>query len=558
MHNSPSGSSACLAVLMLVSRVTLAGDPLPLRTPLDDYVQKPDPSYSWKVVSSTSADGMNTVVVDLISQTWRSPEEVDRPVWQHWLTLAFPDKITSDVGMLYIGGGRNGGDPPATAGERIMTIAQATGSCVAELRMVPNQPLIFHQDGKPRFEDDLIGYTWDQFLKTGDPAWPARNAMIKSAVRAMDTVTAVMASATGGGQKVERFVVAGGSKRGWTTWLTGALDQRVVAIVPIVIDVLNTQASMEHHFAAYGFWAPSIGDYVSHELMQRMAHPRMAELYRLVDPYYYRHRLTMPKFVLNAAGDQFFLPDSSQFYWNELRGEKYLRYVPNGDHGLDDTDAMESLIAFYSMVLADRTPPQYLWTQGDDGSLRVMTTTVPKEVRLWQATNPEARDFRLETLGPKFTSTPLQVNDGGIYVGNVPQPATGWTAYFVELTWDVGGRLPFKVTTSVRVKPDTLPFGDKKPDLPTSLTVIGVAPTEEAARAAIQEADAFIRQQGFAEGELSFHCDGRRCYFNWKPNGDLEVGARAMTEWMSRKQFGGFAFQLESGPRITLPPVLAR
>ena len=533
-----------------------ADEPLPLRTPLDDYIQKPDASYSWKVVSSKSVGGMKTVVVDMVSQTWRTKEEVDRPEWQHWVTLVFPEKITSDIGLLFIGGGRNGGDPPAEANERIIKIAQATGSCVAELKMVPNQPLIFHNDGKPRVEDDLIGYTWDQYIKTGDPSWPARNAMIKSAVRAMDTMTAVMASEDGGRQKVERFVVAGGSKRGWTTWLTGALDKRVVAIVPIVIDVLNTKMSMENHFAAYGFWAPSIGDYLSHQLMQRMEHPRLAELYRLVDPYYYRHRLTMPKFVLNAAGDQFFLPDSSRFYWNELRGEKYLRYVPNGDHGLDGTDAMESLIAFYSMILADQTPPQYLWTQGDDGSLRVMTTTAPKEVRLWQATNPEARDFRLETLGPKYTSTELHANDSGTYVGNVEMPAQGWTAYFVELTYDVGGPLPFKVTTNVRVKPDTLPFEKKQSDLPTSLTVIGVAPNEDAAQAAIKEAETFIKEQGFAVGDLSFHCDGKRCFFNWKPKGDFEVGAKTMTEWMAKKKFGEFAYQLESGPEITLPPTL--
>ncbi|MFN8705236.1 MAG: PhoPQ-activated protein PqaA family protein, partial [Planctomyces sp.] len=341
----------CSAAENAAAKTGQQSDLLPRRTPLDDYIQKPDDSYSWKVVSSETVGGMKTVVIDMVSQTWRTKDEVDHPVWRHWLTLAFSEKVKSDIGMLFIGGGRNGGDPPKGSDERTMAIAKATGTCVAELKMVPNQPLIFHNDGKPRFEDDLIGYTWDQFIKTGDPTWPARNAMIKSAVRAMDTMTAVMASETGGGQTVDQFVVAGGSKRGWTTWLTGALDKRVVAIIPIVIDVLNTRESMEHHFATYGFWAPSIGDYVFHSLMQRMDHPRIAELYRLVDPYYYRHRLTMPKYVLNAAGDQFFLPDSSKFYWDKLRGEKYLRYVPNGDHGLNGTDAVESMIAFYSLIL---------------------------------------------------------------------------------------------------------------------------------------------------------------------------------------------------------------
>lgn len=186
-----------------------------------------------------------------------------------------------------------------------------------------------------------------------------------------------------------------------------------------------------------------------------------------------------------------------------------------------------------------------------------MTTTPPKEVRLWQATNPEARDFRLETLGAKYTSTPLQVNESGTYVANVEKPDKGWTAYFIELTYDVGLRVPFKVTTNIRVKPDILPFEEKKLNLPTSLTVIGVAPSEESVQAAVREAESFIQQQGFAAGNLSFHCDGKRCFFNWKPGGDIEAEARIMTEWMAKKKFDKFAYQLESGPEITLPPTLA-
>lgn len=166
---------------MIACGVVAADERLPLRTPLDDYIQKPDASYSWKVVSSKSVGGMKSVVVEMVSQTWRTKEEVDRPQWQHWVTLAFPEKITSDIGMLFIGGGRNGGDPPERGGRaNDGKIPQATGSCVAELKMVPNQPLVFHNDGKPCVEDDLIGYTWDQYIKTGDPSWPARNPMIKN------------------------------------------------------------------------------------------------------------------------------------------------------------------------------------------------------------------------------------------------------------------------------------------------------------------------------------------------------------------------------------------
>ena len=42
---------------------------------------------------------------------------------------------------------------------------------------------------------------------------------------------------------IERFVIAGASKRGWTTWTTGAVDNRVVAMIPMVMPILNMVTS---------------------------------------------------------------------------------------------------------------------------------------------------------------------------------------------------------------------------------------------------------------------------------------------------------------------------
>ena len=546
-------SVAALCLMVVLTRVAHAQE-LPRRTALDDYIQKPDDSYSWKIASIKEADGIKTIIIDMVSQNWRTKTDVDRTEWRHWLTVSIPQQATSDIGMLFIGGGYNG--EGARANKRAEAIAKATGTVVAELGMVPNQRLMFHNDGKMRTEDDLIGYTSDQFLKTGDPTWPARNPMVKSAVRAMDTMTAVMASEEGGKRTVDRFVVAGGSKRGWTTWLTGAVDKRVVAIIPLVIDVLNTEHSMKHHFAAYGFWAPNVGNYVEHQIMQRADHPRMKELHKLEDPHFYRHRLTMPKFIINAAGDQFFLPDSSKFYWDDLRGEKYLRYVPNGDHGLDGTDANESIIAFYSLILADKKPPAYMWTQESDGTLQVLARDKPKEVRLWQATNPEARDFRVETFGRKYTSSIVHADEHGLYRSNVTKPKSGWTAYFLELTFDVGAPTPLKLTTNVVVIPDTVPFAEKPSNLPTSVTLVCNAPSDLAATSVVEKVAEFMKEQNFAEREHKMEVRGRRCYVNWIPKGDFRVEAKSLTEFLSRQQCDTFAYQLESGPQITLPPAL--
>ncbi|MBY0587055.1 PhoPQ-activated pathogenicity-related family protein [bacterium] len=427
-------------------------------TALDRYVAKPDPSYSWKLAHQAEEDGTSQYVIDLTSQTWRTEKDVNRPLWKHALVIVKPAGVTSKTAFLFIVGGGNGGELPSGADGKAIAIAKATQSVVAELRMVPNQPLIFHQDKVPRNEDDIIGYTWDQFLKTGDDTWPARLPMVKSAVRAMDCVQEFLGSEQGGKHTIDGFVVAGGSKRGWTTWCTAAVDKRVVAAIPIVIDVLNVRRSMAHHTEAYGFYAMAVGDYMKHNIMQRIGHPRLDDLYAIEDPYSYRNRFTMPKFVLNASGDQFFCPDSSQFYYGDLPGEKYLRYVPNADHSLKDTDAVESIIAFYSTVLRGAERPRYSWKFEEDGSIRVESPTPPKEVVVWQAHNPKARDFRADTIGKTYTSSPVSAVEPGLYVAKVDKPAEGWKAFFVELTYDVGAPVPLKLTSAVRILPDTLPF----------------------------------------------------------------------------------------------------
>lgn len=426
-------------------------------TALDRYVAAPDTNYSFQVRSSGRSPEGTVHVLELTSQAWLTTNEVDRPLWRHWLTIAVPHTVEHSTALLFITGGSNDKPPPKKPEGDLARLAVETRSVAAELRNVPNQPLEFRHDGERRVEDNLIAYTWDQFLRTGDERWPARLPMTKSAVRAMDAVTAFCGTSEGGGAKVERFVVAGGSKRGWTTWTTAAVDRRVVALVPIVIDVLNMVPSMQHHYAAYGFWAPSVHDYTERNIMDWMGTARFQALLRIEEPFPYRARFTMPKLILNAAGDQFFLPDSSQFYFDQLPGDKYLRYVPNADHSLKESDAWQTLQAFYQAILTGAPLPHLKWTFAPDGSIKFRTADTPQEVKLWQATNPQARDFRLETLGPQWTSTPLALQDGG-GEARVREPAQGWTAFLVELTYARPAGPPLKLTTPVRVVPDKVNY----------------------------------------------------------------------------------------------------
>jgi PhoPQ-activated pathogenicity-related protein len=440
---------------LLVAAVAVA-------TPLDDYIAKPDPSYTYSVVQTIDNPLGKVYIIDMKSQTWRTEKEVNRTLWQHWVTIIVPNDVTSNTALLFINGGSNKNTNPPSPDLMLAQIAVQSKTVLVDLKQVPNEPLIFADDpGNERSEDAIIAYTFDKFLKTQDPTWPLLLPMVKSAVRAMDTVQDHLTKATGGKVQIKEFVVAGGSKRGWTTWLTAAVDKRVRAIAPIVIDVLNMGPQMQHHFAAYGFYSQAIGDYEQMKVLGQLESQGGNQIRNFVDPYEYRTRYTMPKFLINSSGDQFFLCDSAQFYFKDLPGEKYLLYCANTDHGLNGSGAEKALLAWYTALLAGKERPQFSWDVAGEGHMVVTAKTRPTQVTLWTATNPDARDFRLEKIGKAWTSSPLTGNDKGIYDAAVKAPEKGWTAYFVELQFDSGTPLPFRFSTEVRVVPDTLPFAEK-------------------------------------------------------------------------------------------------
>src|SRR5499426_1441725 len=425
-------TSLCATLIALLSCSVCAQ-----QTALDRYVAKPDPAYSWKLVNTTHGEGYKSFLLELTSQQWRTEKDVDRPIWKHWLTIVKPDKPSTNKALLFIGGGNNNDKAPATIPERVTMFALESNSVVADLGQVPNQPLFFTDSrDKGRSEDDLIAYTRVKHFSTKDDEWLVRLAMVKSGVKAMDAVQEFLASDAGGKFKVDQFVVSGGSKRGWTTWLVGAVDERVIAIMPTVIDALNSEAITRHHFEAYGFFSTALNDYVNHKLFpDKIGTPEYQHVLAIEDPYNYRSRdrLKIPKYLVHASGDQFFLPDNSQFYFSELQGEKYLRYTPNSKHNLAGTDARESLLTFYQAVINNKPRPQFSWKKEKDGTVIVTVRDNPREINLWQATNPKARDFRVDTIGNAYTSSPLKEDKPGVYVARVNKPASGFTAFFVEL-----------------------------------------------------------------------------------------------------------------------------
>jgi PhoPQ-activated pathogenicity-related protein len=97
--------------------------------------------------------------------------------------------------------------------------------------------------------------------------------------------------------------------------------------------------------------------------------------------------------------------------------------------------------------------PKFVWDVSEDGtSITVITSSADSlvEVMMWSATNPDARDFRMNTFGPHWSAETLSEVASHEYLANVSMPATGATAYMVELTYNIGGQ-DLKFTTDISV-----------------------------------------------------------------------------------------------------------
>ncbi|XP_072168404.1 autocrine proliferation repressor protein A-like [Diadema setosum] len=450
-------------------------------TPLDDYVNMPDTNYRYDVLSEHRVSGEYIAyVINMTSQKWLTYNDSDSAIWWHYLTITIPDNLTyPDKAAVWVTGGSNHDGPPDPLKdqETLLTslLAVATGSVTAILRQIPNQPIVFKSDPrqKSRSEDAIIAFTWRHFIENGtnEPYWLLRMPMTKAVVRAMDTVTDHVAKVRG--VNVQQFVVAGASKRGWTTWTTGAVDKRVVAISPFVLDLLNMVKNLHHMYRSLGGWTFAFEDYYDENITLYLDHPNTQKLADIVDPLAYKDRLTMPKLIVTAGSDEFFLPDDSDYYFNQIPGPKYLRITPNAEHSLTlhHVELLTVLTAFMRTINEPSkwSQPNMAWTRYENsthGIIEFTSDPIPLKVEVFRTlTNRgKRRDFRLavaEEHGSSkpypniivYKTFPCRNPSPGKYVAEFLTPQIGWQCFFIRAYYPAPGNTTISFTTEANITP---------------------------------------------------------------------------------------------------------
>lgn len=443
----PRAGGGPLAMLLAGAAATTAGGAARADEPLADdtlaaYVHAPDPATRHDPIAAGEIAGGRWRTVRLVSQSWKGVE------WFHELSLYVPAEPARPAStmLLWIDGGSAskvpaaGTSAPTTAVQTMAAVANACGLPAAVVRQVPHQPMF---DGLT--EDALIAQSFVEFVATGDRSWPLLLPMVKAAVRAMDAATAI--TATEWDLKVERFVVVGGSKRGWTTWLTAAVDPRVHGLVPMVIDILSLDRHIRLQHDIFGRLSEQLDDYTSRDIERLLQTPRGRELIGIVDPYAYRERIRQPKLIALGTNDPYWPLESHSIYLAGLTGPRWISLAPNAGHDLP-APRIAGLVAAMGRHVAGIEPlPEVRWTFSTDPAgttCLVDSIERPAQVVLWTATSA-SRDFRKA----RWTGDSVTGN-GREWRVRVPSPESGFAATLVECHFD-RDPLPLVLTTSVHV-----------------------------------------------------------------------------------------------------------
>ncbi|MBP9723042.1 MAG: hypothetical protein KBD64_07815 [Gammaproteobacteria bacterium] len=426
------------------------------------------------------------------SQIWpKTSPKSEQKIWQHKVDIYLPKDLQHHTALLWVNGGTRY-EPNKTPRTETRTyplefakIAEQTKTLVIDLQDIPNQYLIL--GGKPRAEDGITAYTAAKFLT--DPVnnkyYPVYLPMVKAVVKTMDNITANPEF------KINNFIVSGLSKRGLTTWLTALQDSRVKAIIPAVIDILNTNQVIKHIFNTYQEWPIALKDYKENNILNKINNQNNNFLMQINDPLQYLSKyspskysgkLSIDKYLILASGDDFFVPDSSKFYFNSLPGKKYLQFIPNSPHYINSKTLGEAILTYTylinnpnklsipeitsNLILAQSTQHN----TNNTYNFIITTNTKPEHLTLYTAHNQNKRDFRFST-GIKYkplTLSPEAVNFDNKtthYSYNIPitTPKYGWQASFVELEYKIDSIPNLKLTTPVEILPMNYPGKQHKP-----------------------------------------------------------------------------------------------
>lgn len=389
----------------------------------------------WEILShQILEEGSSLYHLQFTSQHWQEY------TWTHRLYLIQPERIQEEKPIFLYISGSGSGEMELNTGRQL---AHKLDIPVAILMDVPNQPLF-----QNLWEDDLLAYTLEQTLLSGDYTWPLLFPMTKAVLKAMDTLTAFSREYYHQEREDFKFILTGGSKRGWTAWLTAPKDPRVVALIPVSYDNLNLPLQMEHQLEIFGDYSSQIHSYTQRGIQEYLQVEEGKKLAASIDPYSYLSDILQPKLIIIGTNDEYWPLSALNLYQQELQGETHLLYLPGTAHDASDwSRVLPTMEAFiYSITHGIALPALKGEKEGASYQVVVENNIPAREIRFWRAISP-TRDFREASWNME------ERKKGTVWAQfSIKREGDHYQAFFAEGLFDLLGK-EFTLSTPVTILP---------------------------------------------------------------------------------------------------------
>ena len=477
----------------------------------DSYMEKEEPLYNWYEYEGTSIKsfhGGQIHFLNVTSQQWLDESKAVGPqgsVWSHIVAVNIPKNLKhTNISLAYATGWCNERPDnylPEADDEDIFTadqLAHDAQMIAITVFQIPNCHITYPSDPKhkARQEDGVLAWAWREFH--GDPTnyeWLPRMPMAKAVFQSMraaqDFVNNDLKVA-----EVDNWMVAGASKRGWTTWMVGVTDCKncvnIAGIMPLVPIMPNLLDGAHQQWKSYGGWTFAFYDYVDAGIMQWLDDEIFGNLTHFLDPLSYKDRLAkIPKYIMLSSDDEFMMFDWTSKYFDQFAGlgETKLLISPNSEHSLATAipNVVSSVATIARSIAEGKTAEERPSFDYEHDGDKTITITIPEGgpkptgvyLRHAETFSNIRRDFRWIVKAsddnkncslpwihlPKgeeddimakynFEGEPkdlcLQLIDwhkqtlketekgSGVYVGTAPEPKKDghWVGYFIEVVFD--------------------------------------------------------------------------------------------------------------------------
>jgi len=461
------------------------------------YVQTPDPAYSWydtkvRLHGRDESSGVSWTghVLNMTSQKWDTPAGAKFPSWWHTLIVVIPDNrevfdwstVLLDFGIHDADGNLTRIDNrPSTAPQdeqdsiyidkdnleshvddlhkvawKAAFLAARTRAITTVVLNLPNEYVEFENDPSefPRVADYLKSYSYLDFIR--EPDEPERISELptaKAVVRALDTATAFTANLPGGHGPVKRFGITAYSKLATPTWMLGALDERVKIIVPMAINIdtdhfrtatqLHSLPNIKMAKTPKASKRPPEGDADNYvPLVMSNGLPGYDKLKAIIDPVSWMDKLTVPKLYIMAANDHT-LPYLGRVVEPFLPGMPAytgVQMVPNCEHDAVLVKSLNSSAAFFRGFLLGKPMPNISYEykkEKHEVTVHQVTSHKPRKVSQW-----------FGSVNSVWESVELEMKGDQLWKSTSDWPSKANTDTFVqfEYEWPEPG-MSFVLTT---------------------------------------------------------------------------------------------------------------